>query len=257
MRLGKKGRNVILLVVGLVLGGLLAAYFLACRVPGYYKPARLTATQRDLAMREFRRHLMDFNNDGQNNQPFTWSVTQQQLNGYLAAMDEIAFQGGADAGAAHRAMESAGIAEPAVALDDGHVRLMARSLDYNKIVSVDIGLAVGADGQLHVSLDGARIGRLPIPASMVRSMLGKFQGDLSRRGGVADSAPAMGGLDSAEVGRVLGKVMSAIDGKPIPTELSWRVMSARKRFRVTTIDIRDGTLTLHMTPVLDGERGRE
>jgi len=257
MRLGTKGRIVLLSAAGLIVAGLVAVYILASWAPSDYQPTRLTAAQKDAAMREFRRRLMEFNNEGQKNKPFDWALTQDQLNRYLNSMDEIAVQGGAEAGSVHRAMESIGLAEPAVVLDSGRVRIVARSLRYKKIVSIDIGLTIGPDGWLRVSTESARIGQLPVPASFVRSAIERLQGKLSQRLGGATSAPAMGGLNSSQVARVIQRVVSAIDGEPIPTEMTWRI-TTRKRVRVTRIDIADGKLTLHMEPVgRPEENGRQ
>jgi len=239
---------VLLSVAGLLIAGLVTAYILASWVPSDYKPARLTVAQKDEAMREFRRRLMEFNNKGQKNEPFDWALTQDQLNRYMGSMDEIAAQGGAKAGSVHRAMESIGLVEPAVVLGSGRIRVVARSLQYKKIVSLDIGLAIGADGCLRVSAESARIGQLPMPSSLVRSMIGRLAGKFSQRPGDAASMPAMGGLDSSQVALVLRRVILAIDGEPIPTEMTWRI-TTRKRVRVTRIDIVGGKLTLHMEPV--------
>ena len=255
MRLGRKGRIVLLSVVALIIAGVITAYILASRVPSDYKPMRLTVAEKDAAMREFRRRLMEFNNEGQKNEPFDWTLTQNQLNRYLDSMDEIAVQGGAKAGAVHRAMESIGLAEPAVVLDDGQVRIVARSLQYKKIVSLNIGLRLGPDGRLRVGIESASIGQLPMPASLVRSVIGRLRAKLSKAVGETTSAPAMGGLDSSQVGLVLQRLISAIDGEPIPTEMTWRIQT-RKRVRVTRIDIADGKLTLHMEHVRRPEENK-
>jgi len=257
VRLGRKSRIALLSVAAVAAGGALAAYILASSVPSYYRPARLGEAEKDAAMREFRRRLMEFNNDGQKNEPFNWSVTQDQLNRYLESMDEIAVQGGAKPGSVHRAMESVGLAEPAVILDGGNVRLVARSLQYQKVVSIDLKLAIGPDSRLRVSLAGARIGRLPMPASLVRSLVERLRGKFAQRPGGPATAPAIGGLDSAQVALVLQRVISAIDGEPISTEMTWRI-TTRKRVRVARIDIDAGRLTLHMVPVpRPEENGRQ
>jgi len=248
VRLGRKSRIVLLSVAAVAAAGVLTAYILASSVPSYYRPVRLTAAEKDSAMREFRRRLMDFNNDGQKNEPFNWTVTQDQLNRYLDSMDEIAMQGGAKPGSVHRAMESVGLAEPAVILDGGHVRLVAKSLQYQKVVSIDLSLAIGPDSRLRVSVAGAWIGQLPMPASLVRSLVERLRGKFAKKPAGQTTAPAIGGLDSSQVALVLQRVISAIDGEPIATEMTWRI-TTRKRVRVTRIDIDAGRLTLHMAPV--------
>ncbi len=257
MRLGRRGRIILLSVAGVVAAGAITAYILASSVPSYYRPARLTVAEKDLAMREFRRRLMEFNNEGQKNEPFTWTVTQDQLNRYLDSMDEIAMQGGAKPGSVHRAMQSVGLSEPAVILDGGGVRLVAKSLQYRKVVSIYLSLVIGPDGRLRVSLAGARIGKLPMPVSLVRSLVERLRGKFAHRPVGETTAPAIGGLDSSQVALVLQRVISAIDGEPIATEMTWRI-TTRKRVRVTRLDIDAGRLTLHMVPVpRPTENGRQ
>ena len=142
-------------------------------------------------------------------------------------------------------------------LDGGHVRLVARSLQYQKIVSMDLSLVIGPEGRLRVSLAGARIGRLPMPVSLVRSLVEGLRGKFVQRPDGVTTAPAIGELDSAQAALVLQRVISAIDGEPIATEMTWRIQT-RKRVRVTRIDIDAGRLTLHMVPVLrPDENGRQ
>lgn len=257
-RLGRKARVAALVLLALIVAALLVLYGLAGHTPAYYRPARLDADQRDLAMREFRRKLMDFSNKGQDIVPFAWSVTQVQLNNYLAAMDEIAVQGGAESGEVRSAMASAGLSEPAVALDDGRVRLMARSVDYDRIISIDIGMRVGDGGLLHVTLDGARVGKLPLPPSMVRSLVDRLRDKIAEDFEPAEADSPVARLDAEVVALMIRQVLTALDGDPILPEFSWQIRT-RKRVRVRRIDIEGGTLTLHVEPVRGdvGEKGND
>lgn len=244
-----------LLVVSFVLLLVAAAflYVLACRVPPNYKPVQLSRPDKDAAMRQFRRRLMDFSNDGQTNVPFTWSVDQAALNAYLEAMDHIAEQAGAKPGSAHRMMVKLALRDPAVALDDGAVTLMARSTKHEKIISIQLRLDLTPAGRLRVRLGGAKVGMVPVPSAVLRAQVERLKAALARSLAAEADAPDAGsvGVSSRAVGQLLGRVVAAIDGEPIDTEMSWK-LTARKRVRIERIDIDDGKLTLHVVPV---ERG--
>jgi len=235
-------------VVAVVLGG--AFWLLLNRPPSCYRPVRLAPEDRVVTMREFRSRLMDFSNQGQMNEPFTWSFTEESLNCYLDSMDEIAAEGGAKSGAVRRAMEKVHLADPAVALDGGVVTVMARHTEYDKIVSARVGLEITPDGKLRVRLEGVKVGSIPVPDSMVHRRVEKYRASLA--GSLKPSAGEEGlgaGISSEAVGVAIGRVIAAIDGDPVDPELSWRV-TTRKRVRIDRIEIKDGHISLHVVPVL-------
>lgn len=249
MRIRRRTRNVLLGLVAAIAIALLGLYLLASRVPPEYRPARLSHAEKDVATRHFYRRLMDFSNEGQDSKPFTWSVQERWLNAYLDSMDEISTKGGGKAGSVYRMMQRAGLAEPAVSLDDGAIRLMVQTTEYDKILSIAVRFEFTPAGKLRVILDGAWVGRVPVPTFVVRRQLESLKAALSSRprrrarSGAAD----VHGL-SADVGDLLARLLAALDGEPISTELTWK-LSTRKRVRIERIDIADGVLRLHVVPV--------
>jgi hypothetical protein len=235
-------------VAVVVAGG--AFWLLLNRPPNCYRPVRLAPEDRAVAMREFRTRLMDFSNQGQMNEPFTWAFTEESLNCYLDSMDEIAAEGGAKAGAARRAMEKVHLADPAVALDGGVVTVMARQTEYDKIISARLALEITPDGKLRVRLEGVKVGSIPVPDSMVHRRVEKYRATLagSLKPPAGEEGPGGVGISSEAVGVAIGRVIAAIDGDPVDPELSWRV-TTRKRVRIDRIEIKDGRISLHVVPV--------
>lgn len=254
MALGLVMRKWLLVLVAAGAAGAVVMYLLASWVPGDYRPVRLNHQAREQATSRFYSRVFKFMSDGEDVKPFTWSASEEWLNRYLSSMDEIAFRKGGERGQADRMMAKAGLTEPMVALDDGAITLLARSTKYDKIISAKLAFEFTPDGKLRIRLAGARMGRAPVPAWVVRGRIEKLKRTVGQRllAMSADREPS-----SAGVAKVLGRVIAAIDGEPIDTELTWRLHS-KKRVRISRIDISDGMLTLHVVPVgraSPGERG--
>ena len=249
MRLGRTIRRAALILVAVIAAGAAVLYLLVSRVPGGYGPVHLGADEKDKAMGQFRRRIMDFNNDGQRNEAFTWSLTEEEINRYLEAADEIAVEQGAKPGAVPQALHKAGLSDLSVSLRDGALRLMARSTKYQKIISVRVSHRFDEAGKLYVGVEGLRVGLLPVPASFLREKVEAIRSALARsvRGGKGKSSGPTG-LSAQDADEVARHILAALDGQPINTEVTWRI-SARKRVRIERIEIADGKLTLHVVPV--------
>ena len=224
-------------------------YLLATGIPKAYRPAQLSADERrEVAYNEFSPHAMAFGNPPEWDQPYTWSVTEERLNRYLASADEIAaIPPQREPGEVYRMMERAGLAEPAVALRDGVLKLMVRTTKYNKILSADVSFAFTADKRLSIHLAAVRVGHLPIPKSQVQSMLEELRQKLATGGPSGQghgSAAAFEAGPSEHAARLLAAIVSAIDKEPIDTELP----ISRRTVRIEGIDIADGRLTVRIAP---------
>jgi hypothetical protein len=264
MRVGKTVLRVglVVVLVGLAVAGVL--YWQASRVPDAYQPAELTQAERLQAAKNFGQHLSDFNSIAQNTVAGEWQITQTQLNQYLASMDEIAwYSGSSKRGDVHRQMDQAGISAPAAALSDGVLTLMLRARDYNKIVSADITFTYTGDRKLKVRLAQARVGKLAIPARLVRDRLDVLKKALSRQEAKNRRSTAAAGADGGkggkgsdvaaeDIGRLLGGLIGAIDEDPIKPEFVMRL--GRKRVRIDAIRIEPGLATLEITPLGPAKR---
>jgi hypothetical protein len=234
-------------------------YLLASAVPSRYRPTQLSTEQRhNVAFREFAPHTMEFGNNAQLNDPYTWTVTERKLNRYLASIDEIAaIRQGHKPGEIDRKLQEAGVSAPMIAFGNGELTVMVRTTKYNKIVSADISFRFVSvpeidHRRLAIRLEAVRVGRLPIPKSAVRSVLEEFKSRLvARAADNDDGEEEVGGLSfegvsSERAARLLQAVVAAIDEKPIDTEVVWPVN--KKYVRIDGIEIKDSRLTLHVTP---------
>jgi len=232
-------------------------YLLASWVPGSYRPARLTEPERRLvASDEFVPHILAFGNRAQENQPYTWSIEQRQLNEYLASVDEIAdylSPGPGRTGRAYEVLEEAHLAEPAAALDDGVLRLMVRETRYNKILSVGISFVLDQQGLLRVRLRRLRIGCLRVPESWFQDQLEQFRRRMLREmpqpeAPIGPAAQGRGfvGVSCDDLGELLAILVRATDRHPLRPILTWPI--GDKTVRVERIVIDDGRLTLHLVP---------
>ena len=157
-------------LVVVAVGSLLAVvvlYILASRIPSQYHPVQLAQDQREEASREFLRKLQDFGNASQRNAGFSWSISQDQLNSYLASMDEIAAIIPADEPViVTQQLASVGVGQPVVHLDDGILTVMVSVAGNSKVLSFDLSFEFTAAGLLQVRLAEARVGNLPIPSAL-------------------------------------------------------------------------------------------
>ena len=251
----KWGLIALVAVVVIVAMGL---YRLAGKPPADYRPASLTQDEKETAVKRFARRIQDFGNDAQHNERYVWSLTQDEVNAYLAALDEIvASMPRGRAGRVNSAMARIGLAGPAVSLHDGIVSLMIRSIRHERIVSADLEFRFAQGGLMRVLLRGARIGGLPIPRSMVRNRLDGLKAALlaaTTSAPDAQSARGAMGLRPEDLAALAAVILSAMDAQPIAAEITWPVNS--KHVRIERIDITEGRMTLHVQPIHRAGRRR-
>ncbi|MFW6062123.1 MAG: hypothetical protein ACOC93_04870 [Planctomycetota bacterium] len=240
-------RLVAVLLVLILLGLGVALYLQAGRAPETYEPPELSEPQRRRASRRFYRQLMELNNRAQDVRPFTWTLREKQINEYLASLDEIAADApGAEPGAVHRALRSVGLDRPAVDLHPGGLTLFVRADQLGgKVVSADLGFALTDAGKLRVSLDKARVGRLPVPLSEVRGRLRRLQAELDRRIDSGETPRQIGPANVKQVARALAMVIGAVDAEPIDTTAEWD----GKLIRLVGMDADNQAVTLSFEPI--------
>jgi len=229
-------------------------YLLACLVPSDYAPAQLNAAQKNQAVKDFWEKIQDFGNDAQDIYPYQWSVTQEQLNQYLASVDEIvASTPSGVPGKVNQEMDQVGLASPAVSLKGGVLRLMIRSREYNKILSVGLRFDLDDEGQLRVRLVHAKLGRLTMPNSLLRNQLDQLEPLLSEAslGENISGRRGLYGISPQDLARMLETLLAAVNEEPIPAEIVWPIN--RKRVRIKEISIDQGTLRLKLEPILSGD----
>lgn len=243
-------RVLLVLVLLVVLAGLVL-YVLASRPPASYQPAQLTQKEKEQSARQFVSHISDFNNKAQRNEAFEWQITQEQLNDYLASADEIAANRlGGRRGEVRQAMESVGLADPAVAMSDGVLTLLVRSSAYDKVVSADLAFRFTPDGKLGIRLTQTRIGQLPVPDRFLRQQLQRLKEQIrldQQKHGESTAAATSPADSSEDVGRLLAAVIAAIDEEPITPELVGGLN--HKKVRIEDLRITTGKLTVRAVPI--------
>jgi len=241
----------LLLVVALLAMAVVVLYFQASRIPSDYRPAQLSGREREQAARQFVSQIGDFNNKAQLPQPFEWQITQEQVNRYLAAADEIAANRlGGRPGEVREALESVGLSDPAVSLNDSILTLLVRSSHYDKVVSADVRFTFLDDGRLQIRLAQTWVGQLPVPGALLRSQLEQLKQKLARQHAQTRSRTRASSDDepsSDEVGQLIASIISAIDEAPIDPVLVGGLNN--KKVRIESIRIHEGKLTLRAVPV--------
>lgn len=255
-------------VVALLMLVAMGLFLLASWKPSGYEPIRLSDNQKHKAASDFGMLVIDrFRRAAQdaahNDRPFSFSFTQDQLNGYLASMDHIAvLRAPVKHGDVYKLMDEAGLTEPVINLRDGVLTVMVRTRDYEKILSAGLTFTFTEDAGLKIDLAGAYIGRAPIPKSLIRRRLQPVKAILREqmeKMQTTSTQPTkprgivLVGFSTRDIARVIRGAIMAIDEEPIPAKDL--VSKVGAKVRVTGIDIEDGKITLTFTPVTRKEKG--
>ena len=242
-------RLAVLLATAAIAGG--ALYLLAIRIPCYYKPLRLSAAEQEDGMRHFVNHISRFCSRAGAGKAFTWALTADQANEYLASMDAIAALPGRPLHPSARLAE-AGFEDPALAMRDGVLTIAMRSRRHNKILSLDLRFESNDAGELTARIAAARIGSLPVPRGLLDEHIRQARHELHRRLAAASARPddRVGPIRLDELTAVLRRLMEMTDGKYVrPVVVS---PIGRHRVVIQDIEISDGRLTLRCRPDVPG-----
>ncbi len=242
------------LVVGVLLFVLLplVAAALVMLPPSQYSPARLDYEERSVAAKQFYRQMMDFDDLAQSNVPFAFTFTAEQLNRYLASVDEIAaLLPEGQAGRVQEMMRAAHLHGPAVAIERGRLMLMVQAGKRGVVVSIDLVPVLDERGRLVVRLGALGAGRLRVPQSLIHTAIERTRDRLLElRAAQREETDVPGGLAQAELSDVAANyamrmIVAALDGRPIEPEGRYR----RHRIRLTGIDLAAERVTVHIVPV--------
>jgi hypothetical protein len=220
--------------------------------PEQYHPAVLDYEQRSIAAKQFYRQMMDFDDLAQSNVPFAFTFTAEQINRYLASVDEIAaLLPEGQAGRVQEMMVAAGLRDPAIAIDRGRLILMVRLTKLGLIASAELVPVMDAQNRLVVRLGALRVGRLRVPHAAIYKPIRQTRDRLLQvRAAQRNETDVPGGLAGADLGDVatnyaMRLIVGALDGRPIDPEGKYR----HRRLRLTGIDITRGQITVHVAPV--------
>jgi flagellar basal body-associated protein FliL len=244
-----KKKPIIKILIVVIFGLMLCAsviFLLASSIPSGYNPIRLNQQERELFAKDFiENHGLEFINKVGENKAFTHEISQDELNLYLASLEEIAFLKPGKAGEKKKsgevceAMDKAGLADPVVIMDDGVITIMVRTKGSNKVLSIDISMQITDDERLAVGLDGVRVGRMPLPTAVLNEGLATLKKSMTKRD--------LDGENSAkDLDGLLATLLASINEEPITTEMKFRRKVIRK---IVELNIEDGKLTMHVVPV--------
>ena len=255
MRIGKRVLRVVLIVLGLLVLTAGFLYWQASREPEIYKPAELTEAERKQAAKKFFTDVaIHFSNLVERTEPASLRLTQKDVNRYLASLPEIeALKVGGKKETVHKRMAQIGLSQPAVAMQDGLLTLMARSTEYNKIVSLGISFSRASNGHLQVQLAETRVGELGVPQALLRDKLEQLKKEqrawaesLVAKAG-PDRTSRGGGYSMREIELVMAKLIAAIDEEPVGVEFKGSI--GGKWVRIEAVDVADGEMTLQLKPL--------
>lgn len=251
MRVWKTAKWVAVFLVVALVGTAAVLYVLASRIPSEYRPTRLTQQQKEDAAYEFvnRKLIRELSNPAQEQLPFDWSITEDEINRYVASMDEIAWLGlDWEPGRMQGQLDEAGLAEPAVSLGDGTLTLMVRDTNRQKVLSVTL-VPEEDEGRLGFRLVGARVGQLSVPRSIVAGQIEQLQRQLAEEH--LNDEDAEPGAPVEQFGRMLAGLLAGDDPQVEPV---FTAGINRRRVRVSEVAIADKKLTLRLEPVLSGRQ---
>ncbi|MCD4823574.1 MAG: hypothetical protein K8S55_03135 [Phycisphaerae bacterium] len=247
MKLKKTIRGAILIVIFGLMLALAITFLLASMVPQDYEPRQLTQQERQNVARKFaNKAINDLLNKFEDVKPFTHTITEDELNHYLASLDEIAFLRLGKKNAASKstelfeAMDKAGFLDPMVKMDDGVLTIMVQTRSSKKVISLDLSFMITDDGRLTVNLEQVRIGRMPVPQFIISEGLEALQKTLPQ-----SQSGKLNRMSVRNLDLMIATIIGSIGETPIPTKIA---ISRKKPKQLRRIDIEDGELKLHFVP---------
>ncbi len=227
------------------------ALLLASSRPSAWHPYQLThEQQKEVAEHFATRSINELVNGMRGFEPFSFTITEEEMNGYLASLDELAMLAYSSEDISRRpselvaAMDRVGIADPVVDMREDRLRLLARTKKGNKIVSLDIAFEFTDDEKLYITIDGVHIGLLPIPKALVSGSLEQLQKSVSHK----DAENVETSLQNTDL--IFGSVIRSIGGEPVSTRLPF---SDSRPKRIHDIEIDEQSLTIHFVPVSESD----
>lgn len=226
-KLLKRWRWILIGLGTLMVGGLVAGWFLFQHVPAWYQPMHipwsdLQRVRNDLSV-TFDSLSATLNTA---QQPFKLKLSQDQLNAWLAAREGIDPK--------TREWLPRRLSEPMVILEPGGIRLAATYTDgsLQAIVSAKLALTASAEG-ITAKLEDIRGGSLSLPDGVIRRGLRAFDRLIS---------PKLADANVAVTGGQRPRLRDLPAGITLPNTA--RLPGGGQRFRVLNIEFEMGAVVL-------------
>ncbi len=202
-----------------------SAWMLFQRIPPWYRPTPVPAADLQAVKDDLARFEIALSERMNGDRPFALVITQEQLNRWLAAREQM--------WPPARAWIPPLMEDPFVAFEPGRVRLAGTVTlgGVRTVLNATAEIRIDSD-QLFLRVFGVKGGSLPMPDALVRERLRAL--DERRRRTAAGPAD----LPSAE---------GVIVGWRVPAEFVWP--NGKRRFRVRGVRVEPGAMTLDLEPL--------
>jgi hypothetical protein len=247
MRLKRGIKIAVVLALSAVVVGGSALWLMLAGVPREYEPLVLTQQERDWYAQQFVNTLVEFSQE----RPYDLTITQDEMNAYLASMGEIAWRLGLEPAVVEAAMQKAHLQDPAVVMKKGMLTTMVRWRKLDKILSADLEFYPSGDNKLLIHLKEARVGMAPIPQAQIFELLEGLKPAAANSRNTTQRAgevPAQGGYAaglSRDISEVVLALIDAISGQPIDAVVNYH----GRLVRFEKIEVSDGLMTIKVRPL--------
>jgi hypothetical protein len=241
-------RRVIRITIYSLLGAVLvlaaAMVGLYLHTPGWYQPIKLTDEQQQAASGDLIATMSDLNKQAiysPPDEPFTVTISQEDLNRYLQAAHLLSPQ----------AAMPAWLRDPVVVLQPGRV-ILAGHVPAAKDRPIALHLNLRFESEhLAIEVESVTVGSLPLPQQMIRDQLADLgqQFDASKlkpkphakSGKPADQEDLEHPL-GGQLADLAGGFLRAVNGQPM--SCSYVTPNSHRPIRLVAIKIVEGSMTL-------------
>lgn len=223
-------------------------YWLASSQPVRYAPMELSGPQQDESIHEFFYRVQEFGNQAGAGKDFTWVITADQINAYLASMDAIAALTNKPIHPSQE-MRKRGLSAPAVAIHDGVLTIMVHLDKYDKVASADVAMEYNDQGELTTKVLAMHVGLVLVPQSYLEQGRKRAADELAKQLAATEKdndMPVAGAVSLGKISKVLSRVMDMLNGQYVRPELTWPL--GRHRVLIDQVVMTEGQITIHATP---------
>ena len=124
---------------------------------------------------------------------------------------------------------------------------MAWSMEYKKVISVDVGFIFDGVGKVRMKILALRVGLMPVPRFCVDRLIIHFRQRIQKLIGRFGDDRKNQRDDVRKIMDLLRALANMLDGKPVRTKTTWKI-GAPHRVLIDTVEITDGVTRLHFSP---------
>lgn len=229
--MSKKTKLILLVVPVPLILILLAIYLSLIYIPGWYQPEHIGAQNEQQLLDEFTEVSRTFNNGMQRPKPFVLTLTERQINRFIAGYRAIAPQ--------LKQFIPPQIREPAIAWQDDWLKIGAIVSFKGKDVLAAVAVRVTIDDELiHIKDVKVKLGAWPVPMKTIAKNLRQ---ELIRN---ASTGKDKNKYTYTYKGLTLDEILKK---RTIPNRFSY--LNSDFDVRIKKIEARDGKIELTFEPI--------